>query len=172
MGVNDNETWVNLVSEQLPDVYVVNAGLPGYSSADVITRLQQIEADGYIYLITSNDADPPLETDVDDDEGSTPRAILTYMYVLDKIQGRVSGQATEQTESRFDQDIEWLKTHDDVLLVGFEGEALAERAGAATIPSYTSRISVSDVHADAVGNIEIAEAITPLVVAFAEQQCL
>ena len=58
-GVNDDQTWVNQVAHDLPYVHVINAGISGYNSTNVLRTVAQYPAaDDLVYLIIDNDADP------------------------------------------------------------------------------------------------------------------
>ena len=169
MGVDDDDTWVNLLAAELPDIQFKNAGLPGYNSEDVIDTIASLDADGYVYLIVNNDADPRLVITQERKRGS---AWNTYIYMFEK---RTSGLAdateivVEQGVRRFDLDIAHLHAMDDVMMVGFENESLG--ADVTSIPLYTSSISQSDPHADVDGNKQIAAHMLPLVQDFSAEVC-
>ena len=64
-GVDDAQTWVNLVARQRPDWHVVNAGVSGYNSTNVRRNVEQDRtADALVYLIVNNDAEPENHPDL------------------------------------------------------------------------------------------------------------
>ena len=58
-GVDDEQTWVDLVARALPDVHIINAGVSGFNSSNVLRTLALYpSADALVYLIINNDAYP------------------------------------------------------------------------------------------------------------------
>ncbi|MEO8398085.1 MAG: hypothetical protein ABI700_34140, partial [Chloroflexota bacterium] len=58
-GVDDDQTWVDLVAGDLPGVHVIDAGVSGFNSANVVRTLALYpDAQALVYLIIDNDADP------------------------------------------------------------------------------------------------------------------
>lgn len=56
-GVNDAETWVNLLARDFPTVQFINAGVNGYNIETVWRSMGRFpNAKGYLYLMTDNDA--------------------------------------------------------------------------------------------------------------------
>ncbi len=63
-GVDDAQTWVNLVARQRPDFHIVNAGVSGYNSTNVRRTVEQYPAAAaLVYLIVNNDAEPENHPD-------------------------------------------------------------------------------------------------------------
>ncbi len=79
-GVNDDQTWVNLIARALPDVHVINAGVSGYNSRNVSRAISLYpRTASLVYLIVSNDAEPEKQVDFDHlhapDAGELARAL-------------------------------------------------------------------------------------------------
>lgn len=152
-GVNDDQTWVNLVSQDYPNVTFINAGVNGYNASNVLATVQQIEADGYFYTLIDNDASAaPLVPR----QPQYPSASALYFGVLFRRPVDVPNLVL------FDDALAGLK-RENVVIVGFTGDPLAARANVPTVPRWTHRISAFDPHANVQGNREIAEALRPFV---------
>ena len=60
-GVNDDETFVNLIAQEFPQVEFINAGVHGYNSQQVRMSMKRFgEASGFVWLIVSNDSHAPV----------------------------------------------------------------------------------------------------------------
>src|SRR5262245_3155504 len=65
-GVNDDQTWVNLIAAGLPDVHIYNYGVPRYSIPNILgTRRAFPDHKAYIYTIFNNDSEPPYDPSMD-----------------------------------------------------------------------------------------------------------
>src|SRR5689334_22791068 len=58
-GVEDDQTWPDLVAQSLGTVNVINPSRPGYNARNFSPLIHSTPADGYIYLAISNDANAP-----------------------------------------------------------------------------------------------------------------
>jgi hypothetical protein len=161
LGVDDSAVWVNRLAIQYPDVTMLNKGLPGYNSSDVLESTKRTTANGYVYLIFDNDSDAPLQ--LRDNSYWLDSALQHNVFLL-----TVSEKPRIATES-FLADIAALP--DNVLLLGFEGEPLAIAANARLIPRYIGRISRADVHADRSGNEQLADSMLPFIAPFVTRIC-
>lgn len=161
LGVDDSDTWVNQLAMRYPDVTMLNRGLSGYNSSDVLESIKRTIADGYVYLIFDNDSDAPLQ--LRSESHRLYSALQHNVFLL-----TVSEKPRVATET-FLSDIGALP--DNTLLFGFEGEPLAIAANAHLIPRYTGRISRADVHADRHGNQQIAASMLPMVSVFVNRIC-
>lgn len=160
-GVNDEETWVNLLAGQLPGATVINAAQDGYNSENVRGTLADFpDAHLFVYLIIGNDAEPTTDANF-----RLPRTgmIPKYLSYIRVAGYEGSNQAHPQDTSRFDEDIGALRRDPRVVIAGFGGQLLTERARATAIPMYTRWISKVDPHPNAEGNRQVATAMLPIV---------
>lgn len=160
-GVDDSETWVNLLSRQL-NLDATNSALTGYNSENVRRTIGQYPDATIVYLITDNDDEPtegyskPMQT--------MPSMSMIEKYgrlILARAQGKDGGPDAKEP-GRFLSDIAILQQNPQVTMLAFDGEVGA-RPGVWTIPRYTQRISIMDAHANQAGNQEIAAAMLPIV---------
>lgn len=152
-GVNDADTWVNLIAQQLA-IHAINAGVYSYNTERVRDRLNMYPgADLYIYLFFENDGDP-------DPNWQQPYhsqwALQYYGYMLNHPVRRDVPHTPGFAAALAD-----LKQR--TLIIAFDRDDLSRRSGAVLIPPYTHVISRADAHADPTGNREIATAMTPIV---------
>ncbi|NJR12666.1 hypothetical protein HC776_01960 [bacterium] len=76
-GVNDEATWVNVAAQALPHVRLLNLGVPRYNSTNVVGTWRTFAAaDGFLYLIISNDLDPAIDVASERFVGGGQRATL------------------------------------------------------------------------------------------------
>jgi hypothetical protein len=166
LGVSDDATWANLVARELPDVHIVNAGVPAYNVWNVAATVERVKADGYLYLVIDNDDEPEPRWREVGKRGNT-WAIQTYLYVLEFRAGEPYSplQGARVTFAK-------LAHSSGVQAVAFEGSQLARDVpGVAYIPMYTKRISRVDAHADVEGNAQVAASILPIVRKLAATRC-
>lgn len=171
-GVNDSDVWVNRLALRFQNVTFINIGLPGYNVTDVIKRISRTPADGYVYLIFGNDAGLPLNPSAQSERRmySALRRAVFWVFVPEApfwvFAPETSGA---EIPDFFLSNITALP--ENALLVGFEGDSLAASVQAHLIPIYQGRISRADPHADAQGNIEIADSIQPLIETYVASIC-
>ena len=166
-GVNDSETWVNLLAQRLPDANLINAGLNGYNGTQALATIREGRASGFFYTLISNDADR-----IKDWQRRPPPAFYepilpVYLYVLAGMQE----PAFLRDYEAFDTALSSIKEMSTVAITGFEGDPLATRAGIDTVPYWTHYNSPTDTHANAAGNSEIADAMMPYVASLIENTC-
>ncbi len=162
-GVNDSDTWVQLLADSTPLVHFDNYGLPAYNIGNVsalYASLRDSSAyDGYIYLIVPNDA----QKDATYTKPSTPEK-LAMSYYLDWYNvERTRGQVPEDI-ARFRMLFNAMKA-DDLLSIRLENNSAFYSAIADVAPlsvTYTHKVSKSDPHANELGNIELYQQIKPL----------
>lgn len=166
-GVNDAETWANQLARRYPAVEILNTGVNGYNIQQVQATIAAVSADGYLYAMISNDADAVLEYP----RKPTPvkPMIEVYAYI---VRTRLARQTTSTPDwHSFDVTLAELKALDNVAMVGFAGDSLAQRADIPLLPYWTHNNSPTDTHADAQGNIEIADSVDVEFAALVERVC-
>ena len=177
LGVNDAETWVNLLAANHPAWDMVNAGVAGYNSLAVRFTIADTPADVYIYLITDNDAAFQLFHPVVTPQRGYQPALQIYWRVWQiQRQGYEFPQQMIGSVRRFDRDIAALSEQTQVLVVGFADDELAQSAheqypAVVLLPKYTETISFADPHPNIAGHQQIAAVIDPFVTAHVQSQC-
>ena len=59
--VEDDETFANLIAQELEDIEFLNAGLSAYNGTQVRQSMERFpNADGFVWLLLSNDAEPSI----------------------------------------------------------------------------------------------------------------
>lgn len=165
-GMGSDISFVDYLAPDLPAT-VINAGIPGYSAANVAREIDLIPADGYVWLIIEND-DAPAAT-WQRPSGNFPSATTLYLGWLFPMDAPAA-----HDKARFIRHAAPLLERDDVLAFAFEGMALtteAQAMGATGIPNYTHTVSRRDAHPSPAGAAEIADAMLDNVVTFEAQQC-
>jgi hypothetical protein len=167
-GMGSDISFVDLLAPDI-NATVVNAGIPGYSAANVLSELGTIPADGYVWLIVANDDDPRAVWRRS--AGELPSATALYLSWLFPFE-----ETAAVNESRFTNDADKILARDDVLSFVFAGQRLTKLVQerypqVRLIAPYTGFVSHYDRHADPVGARQIADAMRPYVLAFVKQQC-
>jgi lysophospholipase L1-like esterase len=168
LGVNDADTWVNLVAARHPEWNVINGGVSGYNSYAVRLSIADTPADAYVYLISYNDAERQIFHPNVQSAPAFQSAIEIYARVW-----QIHNQGYEHPEEfiasrrRFDMDILALSRQENVLILGFATDTLAQSAqeldsSVMLLPPYTERISFADPHPNQAGHRQIAAALEPL----------
>lgn len=171
--VDDDETWVNQLARLFPEVYFINAGIPGYES-DRIRRvpLRFPEADGYIYLITKND---PSKA------GSSYKFIAPNVfepYVTAYLKAAVNlviGQNMEYHWPRFWEDLAAIKEGRKTLIFTYDDEISPRIVEHDPDVIYfdweVEPLSIFDGHPTAASHRKAAELMQPHVATFVEEIC-
>lgn len=170
-GVNDAETFVNLLAQRFPACTFRNYGVNGYNIAQVAATIRQRPADHYIYLMISNDADPALSVaQIHTGQANVWQGVQRYWFHWQKSRPRnVVMAETERTlPDWFLRAFAVLASREDVLIAGFQGETLAEQMQVGIIPMYSYGISYADPHPNPIGHRQIADALVPYVAAWCE----
>jgi lysophospholipase L1-like esterase len=182
-GVNDAETWVNLIAAQMPQINAINPSLDGYNSENVRRAIAGFpEANVIVYLIVGNDTDSTYGY-------SNPLPYQPHLSMIEKyiryyaIQksgstsaleyANVAPATTDSNVQRFISDLKALKEDKRVVFIAFDKEFdnLKQQFGIRSIPAYTHRISFADPHPNAEGSKEMAASIQPIVQQAVAQQC-
>lgn len=161
-GVEDADTFVSQLARDAKGVQYINAGVSGYNAVNVLRAVKATPADGYIYTMIYNDAYAGTETAPLPDLPSTS---LLYLQAL------TNRAIPTEDFTAFDAAIAELKTMDNVVIVAFEGDPLAVRAGVPTISRWTHNVSRFDSHPDRAGHSEIAAQLQGYVDALAVKVC-
>lgn len=167
LGVNDDQTFVDLIARELPNTRVIDAGIPAYNIQNIHLLVEQEPADARIvYLITDNDADPEFQPSFDPKD-RFPDMPWTALYirflpvVLQAADPRFGNAGTDL--EMYKREVEPLTTDLRVLIIGYDDGLTPITSGAIAIQPYTSRLSFADKHPDAEGHRQLADEILPLL---------
>lgn len=170
-GFGSDTTFVDILASDLP-ARVINAGLTGYSAANVLLELDSIPAEGYVWIIVGNDDETFSGWHIPSSASPLPPAIAMYL-------GNLYVEPPEHDVRRFQRSADIILARDDVLAFMFETNhndpvqvfVHANYPQVRFIPEYTYRVSAADSHPDETGHAEIAAAMHDDVMAFAQQRC-
>jgi hypothetical protein len=181
-GVEDDETFTNLLAMQYPNVYFINTGIIGYNIHNVLSTIRDIEADAYVYLLISNDAEPELQPE------HHPRvkyALALYIFLaMKRLKPDTDDSPDEPAPDGVNipypdwviADAETIIDMDNVLIVGFERGKLAQFVQTLDedlvfIPSTNHINSQSDPHPNPEGHRELADSFAPYVADWIAKFC-
>lgn len=166
-GVNDDQTWVNRVARQLPDVHIVNAGVSGFNSTNVLRTLALYpDAQALVYLIINNDAYP--ENRPKFGRARSPAAISWLEVYLLNLPNYLFPLSEPQNDlPRYLDEVRKISADQRVLLVGFNEDfsrmTIRDCCAVSLIERGTDRVSPADGHPGVRGNQEIAQQMLPLL---------
>lgn len=163
LGVNDNQTWPDLVAQDLSGVDAINPSKPGYNAANFMPLIKATPATAYVYLAIANDTEPPAKFIPHGQSIAPESALADYLYYWVKTR---PGTAHAQDMSGYISDLGDLLTMPNVLIVSVKGNAFNDalrvaRPDTVIIPVWTKVISIGDPHPSAAGHREIETAILP-----------
>lgn len=169
-GVDDDQTWINLIARQRPDLHVVNAGVSGYNSTNVRRSVAQYPAaDALVYLIVNNDADPENQPDLHPSPPQLGSWLALYLLNLPEYLHPVGADEliARGDIERYFADLRAIRADGRVRLVAFDdafGRLTArEFSDVALIARGTDRVSPADGHPGARGNQAIAAQMLSLL---------
>ena len=169
-GVSDADTFANLLAIDYPDLNIVDTGVIGYNIENANQVIHTVRADGYVYLLIANDADPQFDWR-HAHTGSEVAAFSLYLLLM-------KHSATSQTATvrdSFYTTLAKISQNNRVVVVGFQ-EPLAEDAAEFApsvniIPFYTAFNSKADAHPNAMGHKQIAQMLKPIVNQLQKRVC-
>lgn len=191
-GVDDEQTWVNLVAARFPQVHVINAALPRYNSTNVLLSARDLQAQGgvdaYFYLIISNDIEGSIDIRSSRfvGDGSNLTQIVRYLNFAifrgggtdysPPPEGDTSILSDSDPLRRLLSEMAELSAIPNMHLAAFQYESLtntllAEGFELALLRYPDRRISLADYHLNPQGNAELAEQIAPLWESILAQAC-
>ena len=171
-GVNDDQTFANLIAARLPSTYVINGGVPGYNSEQLRRRIQAFEdADRIIVLLFDND--PLIALPEDSKPSGAPSMSYTSLYVLYfSLFRSFQAQGDDvyfMNYARYVSDVRALAADPRVTLVVNRAFDPANRADdiavgyGARVVYWTQVISAADAHPNAAGHRELSEQLLPII---------
>ena len=170
-GVNDGDTFAAQLAQRWPSAHILNAGIPGYNSAQVRQRVEAIPHDVALYLVFDNDAiDFAIEggNTVTGTDHRWPgfgllhgqmSALAVYANYT-AYRGRSASEGMADV-TRFTDDLTALQQQGVQFLAldGGNSDWRAERYPVTLLPRYTTTVSAVDPHPDARAHASIAQAI-------------
>lgn len=171
-GVSDAQAWVNLIARQRRDLHVVNAGVSGYNATNVRRSIDQYpDAEGFVYLIVNNDAEPENLPDLSPSPPDSISWLALYLTYLPEYLHPVGASEliARGDVARYFDDIRQIEATagSRVRLVAFDdafGRMTADVFPDVTlIERGTDRVSPADGHPGVRGNQEIAVQMLPLL---------
>lgn len=173
-GVEDSETWVNMLAGNFPDVQFINPARPDYSAPNIAALKLAYAADGYLWLLIGNDDLEAYQYHALYPLHPYPPATALYRHWLFR---RL--QAAPASERQIDETAYWqavgIIQRDDTRIVGFRDVPLTvatdQRYPVALIPAYTAFVSPVDSHPNADGHQQIAHSLYPYVAKFLTMVC-
>jgi hypothetical protein len=175
-SVNDDETFAYKTALAYPDVRFINEAKMGYNLGNIMYLVNNLPADGYIYLVSDNDdgamwARPPENWGERRILPPRQSAFRSYLLTLQQIQ---TPPAPPDMEA-FWRDFDVLWNRDDVLIIALESPLsaqIAERYPALNrIPWFPHRVSWIDGHPTPAGHDHILEHIEPYLREFIPTRC-
>ena len=167
-GVQDNETFVNILARAYPDIQWRNVARSGYSARNIALLQDAYPANGYLWLIINNDHYPKWDYTI-----TTPSRFpsATNLYLE---HGLSKPKAPVLDWNTYWQAVADITAH-ETLVFGFEGESPAietsEQYPVYFIPAYTDFVSVYDTHPNAAGHQQIADSMMPFLEPFIARIC-
>lgn len=162
-GLNNPVSFVDLLAPEI-NATVINAGIPGYNIGNIAREINAVHANGYIWLIFANDAQPAAQWSP---PPPLPPALILYQ--------RLHSASTPGSDTAtFERLLTPMLARHDVLAFVFNGGAVsvvAQIHGAVVIPLYTHRISAADGHPTTEGAQQIAASMHDRVVVFTQSIC-
>lgn len=184
-GVENDEVWVNYLAATFPDIHFVNTGMSTYNSTNARGSKRAFpDGDAYIYLVIDNDIEATLNPDPEAFPGQNPTN-LPYLvrYVSYIMFGRKPDSFTQDVPppddprmQRFIGDVDAMLEAGDTWLVSFDyillADTLIDLGYDVTVYPYPPHvISYVDRHLNPEGNLEFANAITPLITEIQAERC-
>jgi lysophospholipase L1-like esterase len=165
-AVNDEDTFVNQLARQFPDVHFVNRGLSGYNAAQVAASADDTPS---IYFMIHNDSQDvtPQKAPTLSTLNTVFRASTLY-YNHWKARGIVSAASPDEYPDWFYAALDSLVARPNILIVAYDNNWLADdiddRYPITRIPYYGDHhTSYADPHPNPDGHRIIASNLAPIV---------
>jgi hypothetical protein len=171
-GVNDDETWVNILASRFLNVHFMNVARSDYSAPNIAALKRVYPANGYVWLLIENDAIAPyVYQDFELSWAYPPSSRLYFDWFFRRPK---TNENRSSDIEQYWQAVSEIIT-DNTLVFGLDGDTLAQETSSRytvhLIPRWTQNVSTVDTHANAEGNQEIAAAVLPFVEPFITMIC-
>lgn len=176
-GVDDQDTWVNLIAQQLPQINAMNPSVDGYNSENVRrTMAEYPDAAVIVYMIIGNDTEQTQMLPKQPHMSMIEKYIRYFMLVKGIGPDSVSSIAPPSDDARFYRDMQAMSQDKRVLFIGFDDafdKQLKEKYNynVHLIPPIQHRISYVDAHPNPLGHRDMMQAILPIVKDAVAQHC-
>jgi lysophospholipase L1-like esterase len=170
-GVNDGETFTELLQKKFGGFQFINSGVSGYNSGNFEPTASEIGADGYIYTQIINDYAPALRMPTTKDRHNIFAGLEKYAWVIwsDGRRQHLNNNAIwSQYGARYDGFLE----RDNLLIFTPHHNAwLIDQYGATSIGIWDSVISPRDGHPTPEGHRQLANEMAEYVETFLTETC-
>lgn len=174
MGVNDADTWVNLIAQQFPDVTFINTGRPRYNILDVLALINHYPADGYLYLHTLNDNQPnDWQQWLSRGYVEPFKPALYYYYHHLRDTRPITSDRFITDDTMYHDSLRDIVAMDNVLILAMDNDWLLDGLTDDTviIPWHNHPISPADAHPNPAGHMNMAGDMLPAITSFIEDVC-
>ncbi|MFN8418328.1 MAG: SGNH/GDSL hydrolase family protein [Anaerolineae bacterium] len=183
-GVDDADTWISRIAEQMPQIDAINAALDGYNSENVRRGIADFpDAKVIVYFVIGNDAEPTSGWDYglpQQPHLSMIEKYIRYLQLNAQINAPAPKSETAQQDPnyiRFKNDLQALA--DDGRVIFFAPKDVFEASIVSQYdiheltadPKNPDRISAADPHPNPNGHRRVAAFILPFVQSAAAKAC-
>jgi hypothetical protein len=159
-GVNDQDTWVNVLARQMPTVHLLNTGIDSYNIENIEnTILAFPNVDGYLYALVDNDnvVQMPIGQ-----KRTNASAIELYWRII------TIPPLPTMNEHDFYAALDRILANDRLSVFTFDMGNLSRTVAQKypqipLLPLWSENNSKVDWHANVKGNREIAEHVLPIL---------
>ncbi len=172
-GVSDAVTFANLLARDFPAVHIINSGLSGYNIDNVALNLQVFPANGYLYFLIQNDAEPEFNWHIQPTQAISTIAI--YLYWVQVWRGQIPGEPSSNYE-HFREVFSKLAARSDLVTIAYAGPltTIAQSIGAVSVINRWANENTNsrvDPHANVAGNAEIEAQVKPIFAELINKVC-
>jgi|GEM_PF-2083144 len=185
IGVNDEDTWVNLLAMTYPDIHWINTGRSNYSAPNVQWLQASTPADGYVWIIIDNDNILPqvvTQPPIVNDERYPSATRLYYNYLRYQFAEPTTAQPGRPVDNPMFYEVSHqILDRADTIAFAFDVETRVSNITQQLVDDYDNvykipwyaggEISVADRHPNPKGHRLIAEALEPMIGDFADRIC-
>ncbi len=171
-GVNNDQTWAQLLANEA-NATILMRSQPSYNIGNIKAVYDNVQADGYIYLVFQNDGEP--DTKYQAYQGLFGVAKSALQYRIEYLQYVERKRQTISDVPRF-LDLLGQMQSDKMLVMGVDSNHPFIQAIHTSIPYWITPsrhvVSRTDGHANAEGNAEMYEQIRTYALPFIEAVCI
>lgn len=170
-GVNDSETFTELLQQRFEGFQFINSGVSGYNSGNFEPTASEINADGYIYTQIKNDYAPALGTSTFKERQNIFSGLERYTWAT-WFDGRRKYLSNNAIWSEYGGRYGGFLERDNLLIFTPHQNAwLIAQYGATSIGLWDSVISPHDGHPTAEGHRQLMGEMAEYVELFLNDVC-
>ncbi len=170
-GVDDSDTWINLLAAEFPDWHFINAAMPAYSAVNYARALTVYsEADAiFVVTIPNDSSEPPAIAPFDPVPPITPYTLLYWRLLSRQISVKArTAEELAHIAADWEASLRALNADPRVTIITFDNGPYADEVravvpDAAAVGYFSERISAVDPHANPAGNRELYESMLAVV---------